>query len=166
MSGFILTTPNSAGGGGGSSIDGLAVTVINGQPMLTLEDTTRADKILSVAEQVVQFAENRLDHNDWIQIGNATDADSSFVADFNGTITFATGHCENTTVNNKDVHLYVNGVDEGSIGSLFGGTNAVFINNTLNVDIAQGDRIRLRAVDDATGRIEDTVIKLTFKWRG
>lgn len=84
----------------------------------------------------------------------------------NGTIVFASGTCENTNANNKDIHLYINGIDEGSIGSLFGGTNAVFINNTLNVDIDQGDLIRLRAVDSSTGRIEDTVVKLTLKWRG
>lgn len=164
MTGFVLT--RASGSSGGSLPDGLAVVNINGQPTLTLEDSTRADKILSIAEQVLSFSENRLDHNDWIQIGNANDADSGFVADFNGTIVYATGHCENTNANSKDIQLYVNGVDEGSIGSLFGGANAVFINNTLNVDISQGDRIRLRAIDDATGRIEDTVVKLTIKWRG
>ena len=163
MTGFILTKPNS--GGGGALPTGLSVININGQPMLTLEDTTRTDKILSIAEQGLTFAENRLNHNDWIQIGNANDAASGYLANFDGTIVYAYGHCEETTINNKDIHLFINGVDEGSLGSLFGGSNATFINNTINVDVSQGDRIRLRAVDDSTGRIEDTVVKLTIKWR-
>lgn len=163
MTGFILTKPNS---GGGALPSGLSVININGQPMLTLEDTTRADKILSIAEQGITFAENRLTHNDWIQVGNANDADSGYVANFDCTIVYASGHCENTNANNKDIHLFINGVDEGSLGSLFGGANATFINNTINIDLNQGDRIRLRAIDDSTGRIEDTVIKLTIKWRG
>lgn len=164
MTGFILTRPNSSGGGALPA--GLTVIDINGQPMLTLEDTTRADKILSIAEQGITFSENRLNHNDWIQLGNANDADSGYLANFDGTIVYASGHCEQTTTNNKDIHLFINGVDEGSLGSLFGGGNATFINNTINVDVSQGDRIRLRAIDDSTGRIEDTVVKLTIKWRG
>lgn len=173
------------GKGGGSSsgssgdINGLAVTIINGQPMLTLEDTTRTipgsplePKVLSVAEQSWEWSENVLYDQDWIQIGNASDGDSGVIADFNGTLVSATGHCENTDINQKDIRIYVNNADVGSIGTLSGGNNATFINTTLDVDFNQGDRIRLRAVNAAgsplvgTGPIQDTVIKLTIKWRG
>lgn len=160
---LILTRPT---GGSSSAIAGLTITVINGQPMLTLEDTTRANKILSVAEQDLTFAENRLGSNDWVEIGNAVDADSGYIADFNGTVVFGSAHCENTGANAKDLHLFINNVDQGSIGTLSGGTDATFINNTLNIDFVQGDKIRLRAVQNTGGAIQDTVVKLTVKWRG
>lgn len=172
MTQFFLRS-KGGGSGGGSSIPGLTITNINGQPMLTLEDTTRGNKILSVAEQPIQWAENGLTNLDWIRIGNANDAESGYVADFDGTIVFASAHCENTGSNTKEIHLYVNNTDIGSIGTLSGGTNATFINTTANIDFSQGDRIRLRAVnatggspEPGNGAIQDTVIKLTLKWRG
>ncbi len=166
MTAIVLTKPMAAGTGGGSSITGLQTSIINSQPMLTLADTTRANKVLSVAEQVLPFGENQLTHLDWIRIGgNATDADSGFIADFDGTVTSITAHCENTGANSKDINLYIDGVDQGTIATLAGGANAVSNDQTLNIDFLQGQRIRLRAVDGISGVIQDTVIKLTVKWR-
>jgi len=151
---------------GGTGITGLALTVINGQPMLTVEDSTRADKILSVGEQVFAYGENRLSDLDWIRIQDAADADSGYVADFDGTIVYATAHCENTGANSKDIRIYIDGVDTALAGTLSGGANAEFNNTTLDVDFTQGQKIRLRAIDGSGGNIQDTVIKLTVKWRG
>lgn len=146
---------------------GLTITVINSQPMLTLEDTTRADKILSIGEQPLVMGENILGHLDWLRIGgNATDADSSFIADFDGTVVYATGHCENAQGNSKQMRLFINGTDVTNLGTLSGGTNVTFVNTTLNVDFSRGDRIRVQAQGIATGSILDTVIKITLKWRG
>jgi len=161
---FVLTRPISTGGSTG--VVGMSITNINGQPMITLEDTTRSNKILSVAENPVTFAENVLLHNDWIQIGTANNADTAFVADFNGTIVAGTGICENVRNHDKNINLYINNVDKGAIGSFTGPTLDTFINTTLNIDFNQGDTIRLRAVDGTTGKIEDSVVKLTIKWRG
>jgi hypothetical protein len=163
---FVLTRPISSGSGVGTGVTGMTITNINGQPILTLEDTTRGNKILSVAENPVSFAENVLDHNNWLQIGNAGDADSAFVADFNGTIVASTGHCENVNNNDKNINLYINSADQGAIGSFTGATADTFINTTLNIDFNQGDTIRLRAKDGTPGLIQDSVIKLTIKWRG
>jgi len=160
---FVLTRPIS---GGGAGISGMTTTNINGQPMITLEDITRSNKILSVAENPVSFAENVLLHNDWIQIGTASDANTAFVADFDGTIVAATGICENVRNHDKNINLYINSTDQGAIGSFTGSTLDTFINTILNIDFNQGDMIRLRAVDGITGKIEDSVIKLTIKWRG
>ena len=144
----------------------MAVTVINSQPMLTLVDTTRTNKILSVAEQNLAFSENRLNDLDWINVGTAVDSDSGYIMDFDGTVVFATGHCENTNAFSKNIHLFINGVDNGSLGTLSGGANATFINTTINLDFSQGDRIRLQAQDGISGIIEDTVVKVSVKWRG
>ncbi len=149
-----------------SGITGLTVTVINGQPMLTLEDTTRANKILSIAENTMMFAENALTPLDWVRIANANDADSGYIMEFDGTIVWITGHCENTAANSCDIHLFVNAVDQGSIGTLSGGANASFLNNTLNVDFSQGDKIRLQAQNFTGPSIQDSVFKVTVKWRG
>lgn len=171
-SNITLTTLNS-GGNEQIQIDAtsgpsdLLMSVINGQPMLTYLDTTRGSpgKRLSVAEQTLIFSENRLSSNDWIEIGNAVDADSGFVVDFDGTVVFATGHCENTGANSKNIHLFINGIDQGSIGTLTGGTNVSFINTTMDIDFVQGDKIRLQAQQGTGGNIQDTVVKLTVKWR-
>lgn len=163
---IILTRPASTSVSGGSGITGLDVTIINGQPMLTLEDTTRSNKILSVGEQIFTFAENRLSDLDWIRIANASDADSGFIADFDGTIVNISAHCENTGSAAKDLRLFIDGTDTASLGTLSGGANATINDTSLNIDFNQGQRIRLRAVDGVAGNIEDTVIKLTVKWRG
>ena len=155
---FTITIP-------GEATPGLTQTVINGQPMMTFEDTTRANKILSISEQTYVWAENRLNNLDWVRMGNASDADSGYIADFDGTIVYASAHCENTGTNSSDIHIYVDGIDEGSVGTLSGGTNAIINNTTLNIDFVQGQKIRVRA-QNGVGNIQDTVIKLTVKWRG
>lgn len=162
---IILTRPINSGAGG-SGITGLTTTTINGQPMLTLEDTTRANKILSVGEQVFIFAENQLSNLDWIRVANANDADSGFVADFNGTIVNISAHCENTGANSKDIRLFIDAVDSGVLGTLSGGANATVNDTTLDIDFNQGQRVRLRADDGIAGNIQDTIVKLTVKWRG
>jgi len=159
---IVLTRPI----GGGSSVSGLTTTIINGHPMLTLEDTTRANKVLTVAENAVQFAENQLKDQDWIQIANANDAESGFIATFDGTVVNISAHCEDTGGNSKEIRLYIDAVDTAGLGTLSGGANATVNDTTLNIDFNQGDRIRLRAIDGSGGAIQDTVIKLTVKWRG
>ena len=161
----VLTRPTGIASGG-SSIPGLTITDINGQPMLTLEDTTRSNKILSVAENVFNFSENNLANLDWIRIASANDAESGFIADFDGTVVNFSAHCENTGAASKDIRLYIDGVDTANLGTLSGGENETVKNTTLDIDFNQGQRIRLRAVDGSGGQIQDTVIKLTVKWRG
>jgi len=170
MTGLILTRPNQCGSGGSTPGD-LSISIINGQPTLTFVDTTRgvgsppAGKRLSVADHVLQFSENRLNAGDWIEVGNAVDADTGFIADFDGTVVFATCHCEDTGSNEKNIHLFVNNTDFGSIGSLTGGSNSTFINTSIDIDFARGDKIRLQAQQGTGGAIQDTVVKLTLKWR-
>ncbi len=150
----------------GAGITGMALTVINGQPMLTVEDSTRSDKILSVGEQEFTWAENKLNDQDWIEIGKANDAETGFIADFDGTIVYGSAHCENTGASSKDVRIYIDAVDTALLGTLSGGANAEINNTTLDVDFSQGQKIRLRAIDGVAGDIQDTVVKLTVKWRG
>jgi hypothetical protein len=147
-------------------LPGVDITVINSQPMLTLIDTTRLNKVLSVAESNLMFAENKVNDSDWIQIGNANDADSSYIAEFDGTLVFASGHCENTGGNSKEIHFYIGAADSATLGTFTGGINATFNNVTLNTDFSQGDRLRIRAHNGAGGDIQDIVVKLTLKWRG
>jgi len=163
---FVLTRPTSGGSSSGIGIPGMTITIINGQPVLTLEDTTRGNKILSVAEVPVVYAENSLKHNDWLEIGNANNADSAYIATFDGTIVSATAQCENVNGNDKNIHLIINNVDQGAIGSLIGPTLDTFINTVIDIDFNQADSLRLQARDGITGKIEDTVVKLVLKWRG
>ncbi len=165
--GFVLTHPASSGGAtGGSGVPGLVVTMINGQNVLTLEDTTRSNKILSVSDNPLTFSENVLADNDWLAIGTATDADSGFISSLDGTIVAISAHCENTLGNEKDIHLFIDGVDLGSLGTLSGGLNATINDTTIDIDVNQGQRIRLRALNGSGGNIRDTVVTLRLKWRG
>ena len=147
-------------------LPGLAETTINGQILLTLVDTTRGNKILSVTDHPLLFADNDLSDLEWMEIGDANNADSSYVADLDGTVVMATGHCEDTGGNSKEIHLYINGVDSVTLGTLSGGANATFTNTTINVNFTQGQRIRARAHNGSGGEIDDTVVKVTLKWRG
>lgn len=161
MSGVVLLRP--AGGGGGTS--DITISTINGQLVPTYEDTTRANKQLSVADHPVMWSENRLLDRDWLQIGNAGDADSGYIADLDGTIVGCVAQCENANTNSKEIHVFVNGTDQGSLGILGPGSGATFINNTVDINFSRGDLIRLQALDGISGAIEDTVVKLTLKWR-
>lgn len=147
---------------------GLAMSLISGQPMLTFIDDTRgvSGKRLSVSDQVLVFAENQLAANDWLEIGSAVDATSGYIANFPGTIVHASIHCANGNGNTKNIHVFVNGVDAGSIGIVTAGANTSLINNTIDIDFTQGDKIRLQAQQGSGGAIHDTVVKLTLKWRG
>lgn len=148
-------------------LPGIDITTINGQPMLTLEDTTRANKILSVSEQVLQYNENALGPgDDWIRIGNASDIDTGYIMDFDGTVVYATAHSEDASSGAKDLRLFINAADNGVILTLPAAANATDEDATLNIDFAQGDRIRIRADAGASNTIGDTVVKLTVKWRG
>lgn len=146
-------------------LGGFEISTINGQSVATILDATRASKRLSTDSVTLMFSENRVTHLDWLNIGSATDADSGYIAPMNGTIVYSTGHCEDTGSNSKDLHVFINTTDQGSVGSLSGGDNATYSNTTLNFDFVQGDRIRVQAVGAASGRIDDTVVSVYIKWR-
>lgn len=145
--------------------DGLAVTVINGEPTLTLVDTTRGNKILSTSDIAITWSENRLGNNDWLQIAGAVDALSGYIAPMNATIVKVSAHTSNNRGNIKPILLYIDGVLNSTIGTFNGPAGEdQFIDTTLNIDVNQGQKIRLRA--GSGGRIEDTVVTLWLKWRG
>lgn len=145
----------------------MELSTINGQPIMTFNDTSRGGKRLSFAEQSLTFSDVVISVNEWINIGNATDADSGYIADLDGTVVFATGHCENTNGNSKDIHLFINDTDQGSVGTLAGASpeESSFTTTTINVDFNQGDKIRLQAQQGSGLNILDTIVKLSIRWR-
>ena len=150
------------------NISGITLSTINGQTIVTFTDDTRGDKQLSIESNAFGFGENSLVHLDWIRpAGNATDADSGYIMPLDGTVVFCTAHCEDTSgADSKNIHLYIDGVDNGSLGSITGpGTNVTFNNNTVNIDFTAGQRIRLQAVGAGSGNIEDTVASVHVRWR-
>lgn len=141
-----------------------SVSTINGQPIMTYTDTTRT-KTLSVESHVYNFGENALTHLDWIRIGNVADADSGHIMPLDGTIVYFTAHCENTNANSKDLHLFRDGTDEGSLGTLSGGANAEVTDTTIDIDFSAGEKIRIQAQGAGSGQIEDTIANVTVRWR-
>jgi len=150
-------------------LGGLAVTTINAsvgtQDVLTLVDTSRGNKILSIGDTSVTWAENRVGNNDWLQIGSAVDAKSGYIVPLNATIVKVTAHTENNKGHTKPILLYVNGALNSTIGTFNGVAGEdTFEDVTVDINVAAGDKLRLRG--GTGGRIEDTVITLWIKWRG
>ena len=165
--GIVLTQPSlTPTTGGGGFPPNLQVRNINGQDILTLQDASRGNKFLSVAENNYTFSEARVNNKDWIQIGTAKSAGAGLIAELNGTIVYASGNCDSVNNNDKEIHLFINNNDVGVIGTFTGPINSSFFNTSLNIDVNQGDLIRLRAYDINTGKIRDVTIKITIKWRG
>jgi len=140
-------------------------TPANDQQLLAFPDATRAGKVLSVETDAYHFSETTISPLEWIQVGVAANALTGIVVPFNGTIVRAVAHCADTAGNAKSIDLYVDAVNTATIGTFPGvATEESFIDNTLNIDVAAGNKIRLRGGAEA-GNIQDTVISLYIKWR-
>jgi len=144
----------------------MTITTINGQPVLTIVDSTRTDKVLSVETSVVTWSDNKLGNNDWVSVGNATDAKSGFVIPMDATIVHISAHTSDDNGITKDIVLYIDAVDSGVIGTFsgVGGENA-FNSTTVNIDVNQNQNIRLRG-GPTNGFVEDIIISIWLKWRG
>lgn len=147
-------------------VGGLAVTTIGGQEVLTLVDTTRSNKVLSIETTAIAWSENNVNNNDWMQVGNANDALSGYVVPLNATIVKATMHTSDDNNNSKGVDLYIDTVNNGTLLSLtaVNGENEA-TDNTLDIDVNAGQKLRIRG-DASNGRIDDTIVTLWLKWRG
>jgi len=139
---------------------------INGEYILCYNDPNRSDKILSVNDIYLSFGENRISSNDWIiPVANASSADSSHIAFKDATIVSAFYNCEDANGLSKDINLYINDTLETTLFTTLPNDNTYQqeINNSLNIDVLSGDRIRVRG--GSGGNIEDTVVCLIIKWR-
>lgn len=143
-----------------------AVSTINSQPVPTFVDTTRSNKVLSMSDVSFTWGENVLGHNDWIRTaGNAHNALSGYIMPLQGTVVYVGAHCEDCNGNTKDLHLYIDGVDQGSIATLTGVGEDSDFNATLDLNFTQGQKLRLRSVGSGSGDIEDTVATVHVRWR-
>ena len=140
------------------------IAAIGGYSHAVYADATKGGKTLTVNTANFLWSEAALSNNDWIQIGTANDADTGHVMPFDGTIVGATLHCEDDAGNAKPINLYINGSNNGSIIGTTGGGENILVDNSVNIDVAAGDKIRLRA-GQGGGTINDTVITLYIKWR-
>lgn len=145
-------------------LGGVTISTINAQQVLTLVDTTRANKILSVSETEFIWSENRVSNNDWISIGGARDAQTGHIMPMNGTIVRITAHTSDDNNVAKVINLYLDGALSGGVGTFAGaGGESTIVDAAYNVDFIQGQKLRLRA--GGGGKIEDTTISIFVKWR-
>jgi len=148
-----------------AGVAGLAISTINGQAVLTLEDTTRASKKLSVSEMSVMFAEGTVGDDDWLAVGIVLDADAGYIMPLNATIVGISVWCDNDNSSAKELDLYIDAALDSTIYTFPGGGNEVKASDmTLNIDVAQNSKIRVRA-GTTGGNIQDTVVQLHIKWR-
>lgn len=147
-------------------ITGLTFTDINGQSMLTGIDSTRSSKVLSIDSHPYQWSDNKIDDNDWLNIGNAADADNGWIMPFDGTIVGATGFTEDGKTATMAIDVYIDGVDSGPVGTLVGSGNTSFTSTTLDINFTQSQKLRLRADRTAgSGGIEDVNVMVMVRWR-
>jgi len=139
------------------------MATIGGQMKPVYVDASKGGKVLSVEMMNIWWAESQVGNNEWMQIGHASDADSSWIMPFDGTIVGVTAHCEDAP-NNKDFRLYINTSEvDSQYFTIPSGTNSIVNDQTKNTDFSANDRIRLRAA--AGGSINDTAISILVKWR-
>jgi hypothetical protein len=147
---------------------GLAVTTIGGQNVLTLIDSTRSNKVLSVESTDLTWSENRLGNNEWLQIGSAVDSTSGYIMPLDATIVMVTAQTADDNNNTKAIDLYIDGVSTTAgivdFNPAVNGENT-YSDTTLNIDVAAGEKLQLRGASTG-GFIEDVVVTLWVKWRG
>ena len=151
-----------------AGLTGLTITTIGGQEVLTLIDTTRASKVLSVETSAITWSENVIGSNDWLDVGGATHADLGYVIPLNATIVKMTGHTADNRGNARDIDLYIDDVLSTSSIVVFTGSPSGQEEDsdvTLNIDVTAGEKLQLRG-DAAAGNLDDVVITLWLKWRG
>jgi hypothetical protein len=150
-------------------IGGVETTIIDGQPVPTFVDTTRANKILSIETACIPWSRNKINNDDYLKAnGDANDADAGWICPQTATLVKATGVTADDGGNTKDINLYVNGaLDTASILSFSPTATGQNTDRdiTLNIDVAQDDIIHLRG-SAAGGEIQDVAVTLYFKWRG
>ena len=153
-----------------TGLTGLTLSTVNGQTILTYEDTTRGETLSTDSFQV-SYSENRVSNNDWLNIGGAVDATSGFIVPMDATIVAATMH--SASVPNgatKTLNLYVDAaIPTGGSGFLsvtgtVGAPEKEDRDETLDIPVNQDQKIRVRG-DAAGGTIEDTVVTLWLRWR-
>ncbi len=131
------------------------------------EDRGSGDVVYSVESQTYQFSDNSIDDNDWIDIGGASDALSGFIMPLDATIVSVTAHTEDANGNDYNIDVYVDQVlDTAGIANLAGAAEESDSDPTLNIDVDAGQKINLRADrQSGSGKLGDTVIVLTVRWR-
>ena len=123
-------------------------------------DTNR-NKTVSVETMTAVFAESRLSKNEWMSIGAATDAKTSFVMPYNGTIVGAFGHTSKAKA--QTIQVWINGSNTAVILTFVSTGEETQIDNSLDYTFLAGDKIRIRAGNGGT--MQDTNIELRIKWR-
>lgn len=147
------------------AIEGLELSTIDGEIILTFNDTTRT-KRLSVETVTVMWNDPLLSANEYLEMGGAAHADLGFVLPHDATLVKATGAVGDNNGNSRDIDLYVNQtLDTASILSFSGASGPdTDADVTLDIDLSAGDVVTLRG-DSTSGDLDDIAVVLFFKWR-
>jgi len=166
FTGGLVTVSDAGGGQVDIEVDAdIDLGTNDGNTTIYIIDDTRGGKELSVETVVWLWGESSVSNNDWINVNGATsDTDSGYIMPFDGTIVFSTGHTEDANGNNKQINLYINSTNMGSLGTLTGPSEAQYVNNTANIDFDKGDKLRLRG-NSSGGTVQDTIAVIGVKWR-
>ena len=130
----------------------LSPEIINGQPVIAYEDSTRSEKTLSAETVSFTWSDNLSTNGEWLYIAGVSNANSGHIMPLDGTITMSTGHCANV-IDDTSLEIFINNetVARGAAGAFLTGANAQYTNTTIDIDFVQGDKIRLK---NNGGRIE------------
>ena len=138
----------------------------NDHPVYT--DTTKGNKVLTVATHSITFSDASLSPNAWMNIGAASDAATGYVPLYDATIVGATYECEDDGTVSRPLNLWINTTNTLTLFTTDGsGGVQAGQNTTLNVDITTAQLIRIRA-GTAGGppiALGDIIVTLYIKWR-
>lgn len=141
---------------------GLSFTTIAGEQILTLMDTTRGTKKLSVEKVNYLYTKSSVSNGTYLYVGYLTSSIVGYVMPMNATIVGIALHVidgNNTTI---QYDLYVNGALHTS--NLINGVSSAEIKNvvnTLDIDINQSDKLAMRGLR-TSGSSSHTEVSLTL----
>lgn len=138
--------------------------------MLMSPDPYRSNKLISAADRQLQFLVDQILKLDWIPPAHPINhAEAGITMAFDGTITGISSYTYIVGVQSR-VYLYINDTKHPTpLLDVASGTNVSESDFTLDIDFNKGDKLRLRAGDNADSYpdvdMQQNVFNLHYSWR-
>ncbi|MGI0076817.1 MAG: hypothetical protein ACREAU_05360 [Nitrosopumilaceae archaeon] len=142
-------------------------STISGQTFLTLQDTNRSNKRLSVdTSGILEWSQSTVSNLTWLSPLSITAAAAGYIMPLKGTIIKVSAYCANANGNTGNIRLFINSVDKGTIATLSGSGEQKTFSTTLDIDFDANDKIRAQV--QGLGLLQtltDVIISVDVKWR-
>jgi len=165
-------TPSATGTVDVDILPGVGFTTIDGQEILTMIDSSRSNKILSVEKVNYLFSKTTVSNGSYLYFGDITSSSAGYVIPMNATLVGISYHKRTGDNINMRYDLYVDGSSHFQ-GIIYGtgSSEEKISDNALDVDLIKNQKIAIRATQTSGGGGHnnshyDVSITLYFRWRG